>query len=191
MRLILQELIEWIEAFLSYIPGKTGTFIRIIWYRFRWKERKNVRVRVLSQFLNPENIHFKGEASLGKQAFFSADGGKIEIGKNFSCNVNCHFNASVGGQIIISNNVLVGPNVVIRTANHNFKNVNKSINQQGHSYGNIEIEKNVWIGANCVILSGVKIGEGSVIASGAVVNKNVAPFTLTGGVPAKKIKTLK
>ena len=188
MNLIINEIIDWIETFLSYTPGKVGTLIRTLWFRYRWKKYADVRVRPLSQFINPSRIEFLGKASLGKQAFFSADGGTIEIGENFSCNVNCHINASIGGQIIIGKNVLVGPNVVMRTANHNFNQANQLINQQGHSFNDIQIEDNVWIGSNCIILSGVKIGKGAVIAAGAVVNKEVPNNTIVGGVPAREIK---
>lgn len=191
MNIIINEIIDWIETLLSYTPGKVGTMIRTVWFHYRWKKPVNVRVRPLSQFINPSDIEFLGKASLGKQAFFSADGGSIEIGENFSCNVNCHINASVGGKITISKNVLIGPNVVIRTANHNFNQTDQLINQQGHNFNDIEIGENVWIGSNCVILSGVKIGTGAVIAAGAVVNKEVANNTIVGGVPAKEIKKLK
>lgn len=124
-----------------------------------------------------------------KTSLFSADGGSIEIGENFSCNVNCHINASVGGKITISKNVLIGPNVVIRTANHNFNQTDQLINQQGHNFNDIEIGENVWIGSNCVILSGVKIGTGAVIAAGAVVNKEVANNTIVGVSLQKRLKT--
>lgn len=191
MNLIINEIIDWIETLLSYTPGKVGTLIRTLWFRYRWKKPANVRVRTLSQFINPSDIEFLGKASLGKQAFFSADGGSIEIGENFSCNVNCHINASVGGKIKISENVLIGPNVVIRTANHNFNQMDQLINQQGHNFDDIQIEENVWISSNCVILSGVKIGAGAVVAAGAVVNKDVAKNTIVGGVPAREIKKIK
>lgn len=88
-------------------------------------------------------------------------------------------------------NILVGPNVVIRTANHNFNDKDRPINEQGHNYANIKVADNVWIGANSVILGGVTIGKGAVIAAGAVVNKNVEPFTIVGGVPAKVLKLTK
>ena len=191
MKLLINEIIDWIETLLSFIPGKVGTLIRTIWFRYRWKKPTNIRVRPLSQFISPRHIEFLGKASLGKQAFFSADGGSIKIGENFSCNVNCHINASIGGKITISKNVLVGPNVVMRTANHNFNKPEKLINLQGHNFNDIQIGENVWIGSNCVILSGVKIGEGSVIAAGAVVNKDVPKNTIVGGVPAREIKKIK
>ena len=191
MKIIIKEFIEWIETIMGFFPGKVGTLIRMIWYRFRWEKAAYVRIRTHSQFLSPKNIHFCGKASLGKFAFFSADGGYIEIGDNFFSNNNLHMNASVNGKIIIGENVLFGPNVVLRTASHNFAANGKLIKDQGHSFGNINIEDNVWIGANCIILPNVVIGEGSVVAAGALVNKSVSAFTLVGGVPAKTIKNLK
>jgi len=191
LRIIVRELIEWVETIIGYVPGKIGTLIRMIWFRFRWKKAANIRIRCFSQFLSPKNIHFSGKASLGKFAFFSAEGGYIEIGDNFFSNNNLHLNASVNGEIIIGENVLVGPNVVLRTASHKFAANGKPIKDQGHSFGNIIIEDNVWLGANCIVLPNVVIGKGSVVAAGALVNKNVSPFTLVGGVPAKTIKNLK
>ena len=62
-----------------------------------------------------------------------------------------------------------------------------TINQDYYD-GDIIIEDDVWIGAGAVILPGIKIGKGVVIASNAVVNKDVAPYTIVGGIPAKLIK---
>ena len=55
----------------------------------------------------------------------------------------------------------------------------------------IKIENDVWIGAGVIILSGVKIGECSIIGAGAVVTKDVDPYTVVAGVPAKKIRDIK
>ena len=56
------------------------------------------------------------------------------------------------------------------------------------SKGNIIVEDDVWIGSNCVILSGVKIGKGSIVGAGSVVTKDVEPYSIVGGSPAKLIK---
>lgn len=60
--------------------------------------------------------------------------------------------------------------------------------QGSFSKGGIVIEDNVWIGANCVILDGVTIGTGSIIAAGSVVSRSVAPYTILGGNTAKIIR---
>lgn len=60
--------------------------------------------------------------------------------------------------------------------------------KEGVSKGNIIIDDDVWIGANVIILSGVHIGQGAIIAAGAIVNKDVPPYAITGGVPAKVLR---
>ena len=191
MKFIIKEINEWLETIFSYLPGKTGVLIRSLWFRYRWKNPVDVRIAPLCDFYSAKNIEFKDKTNIGKGCLFSVEGGSIEVGESFSCNTNCHINASIGGEISMGRNILVGPNVVIRTANHNFNDKDRPINEQGHNYANIKVADNVWIGANSVILGGVTIGKGAVIAAGAVVNKNVEPFTIVGGVPAKVLKLTK
>lgn len=92
----------------------------------------------------------------------------------------------------------IAPNVSIIEFNHDMSRPTTSSVQSNIfgkkpkedfiSKGPIIIEEDVWIGANVAILSGVKIGRGAVIAAGAVVNQDVEPYSVYGGVPAKKIK---
>ncbi len=79
--------------------------------------------------------------------------------------------------------------MVFRSSNHVTDDTHIPIRTQGSLKGDIVIGNDVWIGSNCVILMGVRVGNGAVIAAGAVVNKDVAPFDIVGGVPAKKIKS--
>ena len=97
-------------------------------------------------------------------------------------------NARGNGSIVIGDNVLIGPNVVLRSSDHSFGNLEENINKQGMTDGNILIKDNVWIGSNCVILQNCIIGEGSIVAAGSVVTKDVLPFSVVGGIPAKIIK---
>lgn len=111
----------------------------------------------------------------------------IKIGSKCSFNMNVNINAGPGGEIVIGNYVLIGPNTVIRASNHSFNRFDIPIREQGHVAGTIIIGDDVWIGANCVILPNVKIGSHAIIAAGAVVNKDVAEYEVAGGVPARKI----
>jgi len=92
------------------------------------------------------------------------------------------------GGVSIGNRVLIGYRSQILSGNHNIPKNHDVIFGSGHSFAPVSIEDDVWIGANCVILPGVKIGKGAVIAAGSIVNKDVPPFTIFGGVPAKLIK---
>lgn len=81
---------------------------------------------------------------------------------------------------------MIGHNVVLATVNHALEpNQNRK-----NFYAPILIENDVWIGSNVTILPGVKIGQGSVVAAGAVVTKDVESYVVVGGVPAKLIKRI-
>jgi acetyltransferase-like isoleucine patch superfamily enzyme len=116
---------------------------------------------------------------------FNTDCGKnLTIGKRVFINSGCKFQDQ--GGITIGDDVLIGHNVVIATLNHSFDPEHR---------GDLEplpvkIGNKVWIGANATILPGIKIGDGAIIAAGAVVTKDIAPLTVVGGVPAKVIKVI-
>jgi maltose O-acetyltransferase len=90
-------------------------------------------------------------------------------------------------EIRIGNNVLIGPHLMIFTQNHNFGDRTKLIREQGATRKPVIIEDDVWIGARVILLPGVTMGRGSVVAAGAVVTKSFPPFSIIGGVPARII----
>jgi acetyltransferase-like isoleucine patch superfamily enzyme len=94
--------------------------------------------------------------------------------------------------ISIGDDVLIGPYVVINSGDHNYSDLIQSIGSQGHKTGPITIGNDVWLGAHCVILRDVTVGDGAVVAAGAVVIADVPPQTLVAGVPAvpKKLRGL-
>lgn len=106
---------------------------------------------------------------------------------------NCRINENVFiQQATIGNNVLIAPNVAILSVSHNHENLEIPIVNQGDTEPNPPIIKDgVWLGRNVVIMPGITIGEGAIVGAGAVVTKDVAPFTIVGGVPAKLIKSRK
>ena len=115
-------------------------------------------------------------------------GAKIYINKNAelilgSGYINHNANISCFEKIVIGNNVSISENVVIRDSDNH-----EIIGSKGFKTKPIVIGDNVWIGLNVIILKGVKIGNGAVIAAGSVVTKDVLPNTLVGGMPAKIIK---
>ena len=141
-----------------------------------------------------------------KKKLLRSCGKKVFLGKrcNFTWrNVLIGDNVSIGSDalflctranIFIGNNTMFGPRVVMITGGHKTDTIGKymiSITNEEKSPDDdrdIILEGDNWIGANAIILRGVKIGIGSVIAAGAVVTKNVESYTIVGGVPARIIK---
>ncbi len=113
-------------------------------------------------------------------------GGNIEIGQNCSINpftiIYGHGNVKIGDYVLIAGGTMIIPN------NHIYKNKNTPIALQGNDKKGIIIEDDVWIGHGCTILDGIKIGKGSVIAAGSVVNNDVEEYSVVGGIPALLIK---
>lgn len=127
---------------------------------------KNIYIRSFCRFYYPENFSI-GESSL--------------IGAR--SHIFCDTDVSVG------ENCLFGPELIIYTADHNFKDKSRLVNDQGSVKRPVSIGNDVYIGARVIILPGVKIGNGAVVAAGAVVTKDVPEYTVVGGVPAKQIGT--
>jgi acetyltransferase-like isoleucine patch superfamily enzyme len=188
MNIIYKEIISWIEGFFRNIPGLIGVILRRMWYENRFYISDKFTIEKGCEFISPKNISLENNVNIGKGAFFASEGGQIKIGSNSMFNTNVHINSSVGGLIEIGSYVLIGPNVVMRTAGHNFENSKINIKDQGHIIKNINIENDVWIGSNVVIVGGVKIGTGAVIGAGAVVTKDIPSMAIAMGVPARVIK---
>lgn len=108
-------------------------------------------------------------------------GNRVKFGKGVFINHSAILSAS--GGIEFEDGVSIAPGVRIATINHDF-NQRHSI----YTYGKVTIKKNAWIGMNVTIVPGVTIGEYAVVAAGAVVTKDVPPYAVVGGVPAKVIK---
>ena len=117
--------------------------------------------------------------------FYTDYGMNITVGKNVFINRCCQFQDQ--GGIPIGDGALIGHNVVMATLNHDEDPEKRHILHGAP----IVLGKNVWIGSNATILSGVTIGEGAIVAAGSVVTKDVKPFTVVGGVPARLIREVR
>ena len=101
---------------------------------------------------------------------------------NAACFIGCEESISIG------KNVLLGPAVSVVDSDHAMDCCDQPIHAQGLVKSATTIDDDVWIGAHASILKGVAIGRGAVVAAGAVVNKDVPPFAIVGGVPARILK---
>jgi acetyltransferase-like isoleucine patch superfamily enzyme len=113
-------------------------------------------------------------------------GNSISIGKD--CSINPYTVVYGHGGTTIGDNVLIAGHCMIVPSNHIFENPDKLIREQGLTEQGILIGNDVWIAHGCSILDNVTIGEGSIIAAGAVVNKSIDKYTINGGVPVRELK---
>lgn len=186
-----QELELWKKEIVRYIPGEIGINIRKKFWHKRLRSCGN-NLKTLPNCIieNEENIEIGSNALFCNYSSFHANHGYLKIGNNVFTNRHVMINANNSGEILVGNDVLIGPNVVIVAFNHNYLDDLKQINHQGVTSGKIVIEDDVWIGSNAVILPNVTIGTHSVIAAGAIVTKDVPAHTIVAGVPARVIKNI-
>ena len=111
--------------------------------------------------------------------------GELIIEDSVHVGQNCFVDGT--GKLRIGKDSVIGPNVVFLTGNHEFKDPAVPIRLQGGIPQPIVIEEDVWLGANVIVLGDVTIGKGSVIGAGSVVTKDLAPYSIAVGTPAKVI----
>ncbi len=97
----------------------------------------------------------------------------------------------VRGPVKIGSHVMFGPGVSIFSENHCFDDPDKRLTEQPTLRKGVVIEDNVWVGAKAIILDGVTVGTGSIVAAGCVVTKDVPPCSIVAGVPGKIIRSRK
>jgi len=160
--LFLEEYVAWI---VRYIPGFEGFALRYAFYKFLCKK------------MAPFPFIFPG-------AFLQHSYG-IKAGRNLNINRGVHIYAR--GGITFGDYVLIGPNVVITSSQHRYNLKGTPVMFQGHEKEAVVIGNDVWIGANAVILPGVTLGDGTIVGAGAIVTADTEPYSIVGGVPARRI----
>jgi acetyltransferase-like isoleucine patch superfamily enzyme len=110
----------------------------------------------------------------------------LVVGDHSNIGPYCYIGCS--GHISIGNNVMISPRVSIYAENHVFDQIDVTIKSQGVKKEKVVIEDDCWIASNSILLAGVTIGKGSVVAAGSVVTQDVPPYSVVAGVPARVIK---
>lgn len=152
-------------------------FAKNLPYSRRGKLFKNLRAFFASKVIN----------EMGKNV-------NIETGAIFNPNISIGDNSGIGvkcelvGNVEIGKNVMMGPEVIFYTINHQFKDKNKTIIEQGYDEEKkIIVEDDVWIGRRVIILPGVTLKKGTVVGAGAIVTKTFPEYSVIAGNPAKII----
>ena len=171
--------------------GENPSVIELM--RYYSREAQKITMEINTKYHEPDELAELFSQLIGKPVgeafglfppFYTDFGRNITVGNNVFINAGCKFQDQ--GGIFIDDGVLIGHGVVLATLNHD---LDPEKRQQLHP-APIHIGKRVWIGANATITQGVTIGDNSVVAAGAVVNKDVPPNTIVGGVPAKVIRKI-
>ena len=119
-----------------------------------------------------------------ESSVYLGNGKDIEIGNNVHINESCRIR-----NVRIGDYVMLAPEVMILNLGHHTNDITQPMMLQGtRTYPQTIIEDDVWIGARSIIMPGRKIGKGAIVAAGSVVTKDVEPYTIVGGNPAREIK---
>ena len=171
----------------GWLPGGPGTVVRRAMYRPLFAKAGSFRSGVGVVIQGFRHIRMGRGVGLNRHSSLYAARGQITLGNNVFLGDFSSINAN-DAEIIIGSNVAIGPMTLIQGANHNFDRMDIPIVQQGHLPSRVVIEDDVWIAAHCVVLPGVRIHSGAVVAAGAVVNKDVPANAVVGGVPARVLR---
>ncbi len=133
--------------------------------------------------INPQNL------SVGDNVEFKY-GVHVEAGSTIKIGSNTHFApfCVLYGPLSIGENCAFAAHCTFAAVGHGFAERDTPMVQQATTAEKIIIEDNVWFGANCTIVGGVRVGTGSIIGANSVVTKDVEPYSIMGGTPAKLIR---
>lgn len=169
-------------------PGQATPrlWIRLFVNPFKHKKGKKSLIRRTARLdVMPFNQFDVGSGSTIEDFAVINNGvGDVTIGDNTRIGIGC----VIIGPVSIGNDIRLAQHVVVSGLNHGYTNISEPIWKQKVTTKAIVIEDESWIGANSVIVSGVTIGKHSIVAAGSVVTKNVPPYCVVAGNPARIIK---
>ena len=129
-------------------------------------------------------VRFLGGAVIGPGTVWGK-GREIVVGRRFFCGRACHISAKV----VFGDDVMLGSCVAIVGGDHKIDCIDSTMNRSGRdAFKDTLIGNDVWIGHGAIVLHGIVIGDGAVVAAGSVVTKDVAPYGIVGGNPARFIR---
>lgn len=165
LRFLSQSATACVETFVTSLPN-VHSFVRV-WY---WRKR---------------GYQFAKKIFIARNVYFI---GIVTMDEGSSISNNCFLSGSKAG-VHIGKKVMIAPNCVLVAFDHGHHDLLVPMIDQPWCDAPIHIEDDVWIGANCTITKGVRLGHGCIIGANSVITKNVEPYDIVGGVPGKIIGT--
>lgn len=143
-------------------------------------------IRVIRGGVCSQIFRYAGkDINIEKGAYFG-DGLQLEVGDNSGLGINC----LVIGPVKIGSDVMIGPDVVVLTRNHRFDRTDIPMRcQEDVEPQPVVVGDDVWIGARAILLPGIRIGDGAIVGAGAVVTKDVPPYAVVAGNPARIVRS--
>lgn len=186
----------WVQLWIGKRSGIlfVGTHVQIKFPQLLTVGRSTIiEEYVTIDALSKQGICFGDNVTIAKYSTIQCTG----VIRNLGVGLTIGDNSAIGaysflgaqGGITIGKNVIMGPKVSIHAENHRYTSLDLPIRLQGEDRQGIVIEDDCWIGAGSIILDGIHIGTGCVVAAGSVVTKSIPAFSVVGGVPAKIIKS--
>jgi acetyltransferase-like isoleucine patch superfamily enzyme len=211
-RYVLEQLLYLL---VGWVPTIVGIGLRAVLYRLILKMDGLAAIESGVRLRFANHIHLHRGAYLDQGVYLHACPNGIEIGENtivmhgavlhvYNFRGLPHAGIQIGrdslvgeysvirgqGGVVIGDRVYTSPFTQLLAVNHVFDDPNRPFIDQGITAEGIVIEDDVWLGAGAVITDGVRVGRNSIVAAGAVVTKDVPPYSVVGGIPAKVIKTV-
>lgn len=156
---------EVFSPFLEFLPFLIGS-------PFRWLFLKVVARRVGREIFIAQRVSVRHAYNL-------------EMGHHVGINQDCILHCR--GAVTIGNHVYFGQRVIVNTGDHHYADASRTIWEQGAFYRPVKIGNDVFLGMGAIVMPGVTIADGTVVAAGAVVTKDTEPYTVVGGIPARVI----
>ncbi len=208
---------QGIQCLVSWIPGPLGLVARSVLYRpLLARGSRSAYVENSVELFHMDDIFLGESVYVDRYSRLHASAARIELGagtrvmrgayvstyvsnarpgEGIVTGSNCWIGVDVvlsagQGGVILGNNVLIAAQAVLVSGNHDFEKLDLSTLDQAYYGRPIRIGNDVWIGTHVVILGGVTVGDHAVIAAGAVVNADVEPYTVVGGVPARTLRRI-
>lgn len=203
-----------LTGILGGIPTPIGQFLRNAVYQFVLaKPGKLMRIMPNVRLIGTNYIEMGDRVKLQSGMRIHTHGNKIQLGNDVTCDLGVCIQAGGGEMGVFTEGISIGENTYIApyafisgpgavrigrdcliashcsiyASNHIFADQNQPIRLQGLTMAGITIEDDCWLGSGVRVLDGVTIGRGSIIGAGAVVTKNIPPFSIAVGVPAKVV----
>ncbi|MCB8820194.1 acyltransferase [Microvirga rosea] len=178
---------HWLAA--VYLSLRWQAFVSLdtrIYYPFR------VRIGRGSRLIGRVTLIANGAIEIGRGVelyegcFIQCQGGTVHIGDRSA--LGPYVIVYGGGDVLIGRTCSIATHTTIVSTTHEFGDPTQPIRNQGSTGKKVVISDDVWLGAHAVVLAGSHVGEGSIVAAGAVVRENVSAFAVVGGVPARLLR---